>query len=75
MTKMAGVPRARAWFTKSTVSWTPKFEIAEHHGNRNQNRHQIFMEDKKGRNRSGSNCCDFKSLAGWYLKIASDLGI
>ena len=23
MTKMAGVPRARAWFTKSTVSWTP----------------------------------------------------
>ena len=22
MTKMAGVPRARAWFTKSTVSWT-----------------------------------------------------
>ena len=24
MTKMAGVPRARAWFTKSTVSWTPK---------------------------------------------------
>ena len=25
MTKMAGVPRARAWFTKSTVSWTPTY--------------------------------------------------
>ena len=29
MTKMAGVPRAKAWFTKSTVSWTPMFFWSE----------------------------------------------
>ena len=28
MTKTAGVPRARAWFTKSTVSWTPTEECS-----------------------------------------------
>ena len=31
MTKMAGVPRARAWFTKSTVSWTPIKSVHYHH--------------------------------------------
>ena len=30
MTKMAGVPRARAWFTQSTVSWTPSFREKPH---------------------------------------------
>ena len=37
MTKMAGVPRTRAWFTKSTVSWTPIFYCKTHSRSPSQN--------------------------------------